>query len=137
MCAQNEVYIVGLLEGIRLGGADAACEGDPLYPSLPAKTAQFPEVSFYAIHGVLADVAGVQYYEVRVLVALDLGVAGVLDHPSYAVGVVHVHLASERPYAGCPGAGIGPPRRLSGERYGHRRLCRATHTLPPARRPWP
>src|SRR5215211_1374681 len=131
MRAQNKVYIVGLPEGLRLlGGADAVCEGDPLYPALAAQTAQFPEVSSYAVHGVLADVAGVQYYEVRVLVALDLGVACVLDHAPHAVGVVHVHLAAERPYAGRPGARVSPPYGLSGERYGRRRLCRATHTLP-------
>src|SRR5215212_2600062 len=100
MRAQNEVYAVGLLEGGRLfGGTDAAGEGHLLYPALAAKAVELSEVSFHAVHGVLADVASVQYYEVGVLVTLDLRVAGVLDHPPYAVGVVDVHLATEGPYA--------------------------------------
>src|SRR5215204_7285497 len=105
MRAQYEVYIVGPLEGGRfLGGADTAREGYSLHAAFAAETAKLSEVPFHAVHGVLANVAGVEYYEIRVLVALDLRVARVLDHPPYAIGVVYVHLAAEGPDAGCLGA---------------------------------
>src|SRR5215212_1252435 len=134
MGAQDKVYVVGLPKRRRLfGGADTARESHLFDPSFAAETVQLPEVSFHPVDGVLADVAGIEYHEVGVLVALHFRVSGVLDHAPYPVRVVHVHLAPEGPYARGLGLWTGPLGRLYGERYG-RRLCRATHTLPPARR---
>ena len=109
MGTQNEVYTVGLLQAFGFfGGADAAGEGDLLDAALAPKAVQFAEVTPDAVDGVLADVAGVEDHEVGVLVALDLGVAGVLDHAPHPVRVVHVHLAAEGPYAGSLALGAQP-----------------------------
>src|SRR5215210_2392366 len=123
MGAQDQVYIVGLLQARRLlGGTDAACEGNSFYAALAAQAGEFPEMAPDAVDGVLADVAGVEYHEVGILVALDFRVSCVLDHTPYPVGVVYVHLAPERPDARSPGAIRWAESRvlcgLSGERYG-------------------
>src|SRR5918997_1774705 len=125
MGTKNEVYVVGLLQGRGFGGgANAAGEGNLLDAALAAEAVELAEVAADAVNGVLAHVAGVENDEVGVLVALDLGVSGVLDHAPHAVRVVHVHLASEGPNARGlphPAPGIACGCAMSGARGGRRR----------------
>src|SRR5215210_493728 len=100
MGTQNQVYAVGALQVLRLfGGAEAASEDDFLDATFFFEAAQLAEMAADAVNSVLADVAGVQDYEVGVFVVLHLRVASVPDHTPYPVGVVDVHLTPERPYA--------------------------------------
>src|SRR5918998_1912589 len=137
MCPQHQVYAVATLElGGFVGGTDAAGEGYLLDAALAAEAVEFPEVAADAVHGVLADVAGVEDDQVGLLVGVDLRVASVQDHAPHPVRVVDVHLAAEGAYArglsALRGAG-GSRHRLgfSGELY---RDWGVTHTLPPARK---
>src|SRR3712207_4939648 len=137
MRSQNEVYPVPPLQlGGFVGGADAAGKGYLLDAARLPAAVELPEVCADAVHGVIADVAGVEDDEVGLLVGLNLGVAGVQNHAPHAVRVVYVHLAAEGTYASGPG-GLGDAGvrvrshrlRFPGELYGG-----FTHTLPPARR---
>src|SRR3954470_24966340 len=139
MCTQDQVYAVGSLQlaGF-LGGADAAGEGDFFDAALFLEAVKLTEVAADAIYGVLAHVAGVQDHEIRILIALNLGVTGVQDHTSHSVRVVYVHLAPKCPYAGR--LRRAPRRGSFSDEWdqGHVIGCahpaavdRATHTLPP------
>src|SRR5215217_3115557 len=114
MGAQHEIYTVPALElGGFVGGTDAAGEGYLLDAALAPQTAQLAEVAADAVHSVLADVARIEDYEIRLLVGVDLSVTRVQDHAAHAVRVVDVHLAAEGAYArrlgasGCAGTLYG------------------------------
>src|ERR687886_1716377 len=109
------------------GGSDAAGEGNLFDAAFFFQAVELAEVSANTIYGILADVAGVEDYDVGVLVAVDLGVARITDHAPHPIRVVDIHLAAERPYA----RRLRPTVRCDGVRRfpGH-----TTHTLPPARK---
>src|SRR5829696_4904687 len=147
MGTQDEVYAVPALEVLGfVGGSYAAGDSDFLDAALAPEAVELAEVAADAVHGVLAHVAGVEDDEVRLLVGVDFGVAGVQDHAPHPVRVVDVHLAAEGAYAG----GLGLPRRRGGSPSiprpsglpgdpdrGRRRLGGVTHGLPPVRRRGP
>src|ERR687885_1800577 len=110
------------------GGSDAAGEGNFFDAAFFFQAVELAEVSANTIYGILADVAGVEDYDVGVLIAVDLGVARITDHAPHPIRVVDIHLAAERPYA----RRLRPTVRCNGVRRfsGHT----TTHTFPPARK---
>ena len=94
MRAVNDVHpggAVGDLLPLHLG--QAAADGDLHARMRLLSGEQVAEVPVQPVGRVLADRAGVEHDQVRRLPVGGLHVAGVLEQPGDALGIMHVHLA--------------------------------------------
>src|SRR5690606_29109462 len=83
------------LTAVLLG--EAAADGDLHVGVGGLGGAEVAEVAVELVVGVLAHGAGVEHDEIGVGLALDGNIAGLFEQASDPLGVVDVHLASERP----------------------------------------
>ena len=114
-----------VLDRLRPAAADA---DDPLRP-LRLEPLRLAEVGQEAAVGVLADRAGVEEDQVGVFASGRLGVAERAEHPLHALGVVLVHLATERGHV---------KALVGGRRRAHRglRVAASGGRGPATRRRW-